>query len=96
MTTAQRPEPARRSGLLVRDAMCATCIYRPKSPLDLKKLEAEIADGHGGYRTFRACHDYRGDKVCCKGFWDRHRDAFPGGQIAQRLNAVHYIGDERT
>ena len=28
----------------VAATQCATCIYRPDSPLDLAKLEAEIAD----------------------------------------------------
>jgi hypothetical protein len=29
--------------------------------------------------------------VCCRGFWDRHKDEFPGGQLAQRLDCVEFV-----
>ena len=72
--------------------MCRTCIYRGSSPLDIKKLEDEVRDPHMGFRGYRICH-HASDKsgVCCRGFWDRHKNAFPAGQIAQRLNFVEYV-----
>lgn len=80
----------------VQRQMCSTCIYRKKSPLDLKKLEADVADKHmkGFFRGFRACHHAAGKSVCCAGFWARHRDSFPAGQIAQRLNCVSYVKED--
>ena len=73
----------------VQQKMCSTCIYRPDSLLDLAKLEAEVADRYGGFSGHRVCH--HSDDACCRGFWDRHKDAFALGQIAQRLNAVEYV-----
>lgn len=73
----------------VQKKMCATCIYRPDSPLDLKKLEAEIADRHGGFNGNRVCHHSK--DACCRGFWNRHKNDFPMGQIAQRLGMVEFV-----
>lgn len=70
----------------VQAAPCNTCIYRRDSPLDLKKLEAEIADNYGGFQSYRVCH--HSDSACCRGFWNRHKDKFALGQIAQRLNFI--------
>ena len=76
-------------GLEVQARPCATCIDRRDSPLDLKKLEADIADPHGGFTGFRICH--HSDTACCRGFWNAHKDRFPLGQIAQRLGLVNFV-----
>lgn len=76
-------------GFRVQTKQCSTCIYKPSSTLDLKRLEAEVSDGHGGFKSHRTCH-YTED-VCCRGFWNKHKNKFPGGQIAQRLNMVAFI-----
>ena len=73
----------------VQAEACSTCIYRKDSPLDLNKLEAEIADGYGGFNGYRICH--HSEDVCCRGFWNRHKDEFAAGQIAQRLDAVQFV-----
>ena len=73
----------------VQRKMCDTCIYKPDSPLDIKRLEGEIADGYGGFNNHRTCH--HSSNVCCAGFWARHKDKFPGGQMAQRLDAVEFV-----
>jgi len=75
----------------VQRKSCSTCIYRKDSPLDLEKLESEIADEHGGFRGHRICH--HGGNACCRGFWNRHRDEFQAGQIAQRLGLVEFVDD---
>jgi hypothetical protein len=81
-----------RGGFRVQAKQCETCIYRNDSPLSLKKLEADVADGRGGFRIHRQCHHSdRKYPVCCRGFWDRHKDEFPGGQLAQRLNMVDFV-----
>jgi hypothetical protein len=73
--------------------MCSTCIYKPDSPLDLARLEAQVADGHGGFATHRVCH--HSDNVCCRGFWERHKDKFQAGQLAQRLGFVEYVNVDK-
>ena len=71
---------------------CATCIYRKNSPLNLNKLENQIRDKYMGFKGYRICHHNRkGEKACCRGFWDHHKDEFQIGQIAQRLNLVKFV-----
>ena len=38
------PTLAENGGFLVQAKACATCIYRRDSPLDIRKLEADVAD----------------------------------------------------
>ena len=73
----------------VQQAACSTCIYRKDSPLNLAKLEAEVADPYAGFNGHRICH--HSDDVCCRGFWNRYKDEFPAGQIAQRLGLVEFV-----
>lgn len=75
---------------------CASCIYRKDCGLDIKELEAQIADKFGGFKGFRECHHApRGSQICCRGFWNRHKDKFQAGQIAQRLNLVRFVTAEK-
>jgi hypothetical protein len=76
----------------VQKTQCSTCIYRPDSPLDLAKLEADVADGYGGFKGHRVCH--HSDDACCAGFWARHKNEFQLGQIAQRLGMVEFVEDD--
>jgi hypothetical protein len=78
---------------LVQKKMCATCIYRPDSSLSLKKLEDDVRDPHMGFKGHRICH--HAASVCCRGFWEAHKDEFPAGQIAQRLNVVRFVHVDR-
>lgn len=74
----------------VQKRACSTCIYRADSPLDIGLLEAQIADAHGcGFSGHRVCH--HSTDACCRGFWNRHKDEFPMGQIAQRLGMVQFV-----
>jgi hypothetical protein len=75
----------------VQQRMCATCIYRPDCPLDLRKLERDVSDPKmtGFFRGHRVCH--HSTDVCCRGFWEHHKNDFPMGQIAQRLNMVEFV-----
>jgi hypothetical protein len=73
----------------VQQRMCSTCIYRPNSPLDIKELEERVKDPHMGFKEHRICHHSK--DACCRGFWDRHKDEFPIGQIAQRLRLVEFV-----
>lgn len=73
----------------VQKKACSTCIYRKDSPLDLKKLEDDVRDPYIGFKGHRVCH--HSTAVCCRGFWNRHKDKFPAGQIAQRLGLVRFV-----
>ena len=83
---------------LVQKTMCVSCIYRARSPLDLAALETDVADPHmpGFFKSYRVCH-HAPDKsgVCCRGFWDRHKNKFTLGQLAQRLGWVRFVTVDR-
>jgi len=78
-------------GFRVQAKQCATCIYKSNNPLNIESLESECRDKYGFFETHRQCHHSSKTPTCCRGFWDRHKDEFPGGQIAQRLNAVLFV-----
>jgi hypothetical protein len=79
--------------LEVQRRQCATCIYRPESTLDLKHLEDQVRDAYIGFKGHRVCH--HSDTACCRGFWDRHKDAFTLGQLAQRLGLVKFVSHDK-
>ena len=76
----------------VQRKLCATCIYRPDSPLNLKKLEDAIRDPYGGFKSYRVCH--HSTDACCRGFWLHHKNDFTLGQLAQRLNVVEFVDED--
>lgn len=73
----------------VQKKACSTCIYRKDSKLDLKHLEEQVKDKWGFFKGHRVCH--HSDDVCCRGFWNRHKNDFQLGQLAQRLKAVLFV-----
>lgn len=79
--------------LKVQSRRCDTCIYRKDSDYNpaLQMLLDEVRDPHMDFRTFRACHHAPGRDVCCRGFWDHHKDEFQMGQVAQRLGLVEMV-----
>ncbi len=93
MDAKRRSVPAELKAALgtlkVQRRRCRTCIYRPDSPLDLERLEAAVRDEHLGFKGHRVCH--HSDDACCRGFWERHKEDFAAGQIAQRLGLVEYV-----
>ena len=42
-----------------------------------------------GFKGHRICHHTK--DVCCRGFWNAHKDEFPMGQVAQRLGFVEFV-----
>lgn len=59
--------------------------------MTIKQIEAQVADKNmsGFFTKFRRCHN--SDSACCRGFWNRHKDDFVVGQIAQRLDCVEFV-----
>ena len=79
----------------VQRRLCATCIYRPDSPLDVTALEDAVRDKYVGFKGYRECHHAkRGSGVCCRGFWNAHKDEFAVGQVAQRLDLVEFVEED--
>lgn len=80
----------------VQERQCDTCIYRKDSTLNLAQLEAQIADPRmaGHFRGYRVCHHSK--TLCCRGFWNRHKDHFDMGQLAQRLKFVKFVSEDRV
>lgn len=79
----------------VRASRCATCIYSKRTPIfrrTVEDLEDEVRDERGFFRGHRICHHT--EDACCRGFWNRHKDDFPVGQIAQRLGAVEFTDED--
>jgi len=84
--------------LKVQQQQCESCIYRKDSALDIRELERQIADPRmaGFFIGSRLCHhapDRAG--VVCRGFWNKHKDHFTAGQIAQRLRIVEFVNVDR-
>lgn len=83
-------------GFEVMRRQCKTCIYRPSwlgTPVAV--LEDQVRETHRGatgFRGSRICHSQERDgKATCREFWNRHKDEFAAGQIAQRLGMVEYV-----
>jgi hypothetical protein len=77
----------------VQRKLCATCIYRPDLPPEfLAELEAEVADPAmaGHFLGYRECH-HAGNGVCCRGFFEAHKERCTPLQIAQRLDMVEFV-----
>lgn len=75
----------------VQKKLCSTCIYRKDSTLDIVELERQVADVRleGFFKGHRICH--HSDDVCCRGFWNKNKDKFTAGQLAQRLGLVKFV-----
>ena len=81
----------------VQSKVCRTCIYRPGFGWRLKHLENQVCDPKmkGFFEGYRECHHAkRGSKVCCRGFWNRHKHQFLMGQLAQRLGWVEFVNED--
>jgi hypothetical protein len=46
----------------------------------------------GYFKGHRICHHSK--DACCRGFWNRHKNHFTAGQLAQRLNAVEFVDED--
>lgn len=87
----RKPQHSTRTTFPVQKTACATCIYKPESGFNIAELEMQVADRNcpGHFKAHRVCH--HSDVACCRGFWNRHKDSFTVGQLAQRLQLVEYV-----
>jgi hypothetical protein len=63
--------------------------YRKDTYFNVQALEDAVRHEHGGFKGYRICH--HSEDVCCRGFWNRHKDEFASGQVAQRLGLVEFV-----
>ena len=75
----------------VQERACSTRIFRKENASMLPGLLAAIADPFmkGHYVGHRVCHHSR--TACCRGFWNRFKNRFTVGQLAQRLGLVKFV-----
>lgn len=81
-------------GFKVQRKMCKTCIFRPHCAEMLPGLLKQIADPRmpGYFKGHRTCHHAPNRSgICCRGFWEAHKDHFTAGQLAQRLDCVIFV-----
>lgn len=82
--------------LRVQKEQCSTCIFKPDSNLNLRKLLDDVRDftvpGFVFFKGYRVCH--HSDDAVCAGFWRSFKDKFALGQIAQHLGLVEYVRDD--
>jgi hypothetical protein len=78
----------------VQKKQCKTCIYRKDSSLNIEVLEDQARNGctDGQFEGYRICHHSK--DVCCAGFWERHKDNFNLGRIAQRMGWVEFVNED--
>lgn len=77
----------------VQAKVCETCIYTWGRDELLRLLE-QIRDPAmpGFFASYRVCHHAPKESgICCRGFWNAHKDDFNAGQIAQRLGLVEFV-----
>ena len=84
-----------KPGFLVRSTQCPSCIYHPDSPNVVKSLEDRLRDDNGYLQGYRVCHHEGQTNICCRGFWNRNKDRFTAGQVAQRLDLVVEVESEQ-
>jgi hypothetical protein len=78
----------------VQAKICETCIYKGGFGWRLDELLKQIADPRmkGFFAGYRTCHHTPdGSGICCRGFWNAHKNDFQAGQIAQRLGFVEFV-----
>ena len=75
----------------VRKKQCSSCIYFPQWEWDIERLEDACKDAHGHFEYYRQCH-HHDDDVCCRGFYNRHKDNCTNLQLAQRLGVIEFVG----
>ena len=73
----------------VQKKACDTCIYRKDSPLNLEKLENDVRDHYGSLVGHRICHHSK--DVCCRGFWNKYKNDFTLGRMAQMFDQVEFV-----
>ncbi len=86
------------NGPRVLDAKCATCIFRPGNPMDLRpgRVKGMVRDSlaGGGFITCHATLPYAGtgaESAVCRGFFDAHGWASNVLRVWSRLGGFDYV-----
>ena len=73
-------KPGARLTFKVQRKLCDTCLYRDPGYQD---------DACIGGAGFLICHHSK--DACCRAFWNKHKDEFQAGQIAQARGNVEFV-----
>lgn len=79
----------------VQSKPCNQCLFT-KNRIVSKERATSIVKDSLKKDTFFVCHksSIEGDghgEVCCKTYWDRYKNQFNLGRIAQRLDVVKFV-----
>jgi len=84
--------------LPVQRKACRTCIFTdpvwPPGFLEAKLDDIRDPQMPGFFTGWRQCHHSK--RAVCAGFWARYKDHFTMGQLAQRLDMVEFVEDDRA
>ena len=72
----------------VKTQQCNQCLFSDNKIVNDARKE-EVLRTTLKKDSFFVCH--KTDDVCCKGYWDSHKNDFTVGQIAQRLNLIKEV-----
>lgn len=78
--------------VMVCERQCATCVFRPGNPMNLRPGRVEaMVEGAIQDQSAIICHStLTGDNAVCRGFFDRHKqDTIL--QAAERLGIVREV-----
>lgn len=78
----------------IQKAKCDQCLFTKNMVVKNNTRRTEIIKSALNNDTYFICHKSsiasNGD-VCCRGFWDKFKNDFNLGRIAQRLNFVNEV-----
>lgn len=78
----------------VRKTKCDQCLFTDNRIVSQKRAGDVVKDCLKR-DTYFICHKTQTEDapqdMCCRGFWDQHKNNFNLGRIAQRLQAVRFV-----
>lgn len=78
----------------IQTKQCDQCLFSRRRIVTAARFKNIIRDcTQLGNEKHFVCHkaSLKGDSVCCRGFWDKYKNNFQLGQVAQRLNLVEEV-----
>lgn len=80
--------------MLIQRQQCDQCLFS-RNRIVSNERAADIIRGCVEKDTYFQCHKTQvkgsSQDVCCRGFWDKFKNRFNLGRIAQRLNIVKEV-----
>jgi hypothetical protein len=74
---------------------CDQCLFSDNRIVSLKRAQQIIKKCMKEDSFFRCHKEVKGEKICCRGFWNNFKDRFNLGRIVQRLGGPEFV-DPKT